>query len=106
MKLLKTLAVALAVAAAGSTFAQTRDVTITRETPNGTIVKHVERYGDYHRHHVRYDHREYRRVRVVKRVVWTDHHGRRHIRRIVTWRTVPMHSRYVINRHVEVRHYG
>ena len=110
MKFVKTLAVALAVAAAGSAaFAQDR--TIIRETPNGTVVKHIEHYGDrgdlraermMERRHedwramhgVRHD--EMRRVKVVRRVTWTDHHGNRHVRRIVEWRNVPMHSSYAM----------
>lgn len=97
---LQTIALALAAAATmGSAFAQERDVTVTRETPNGTVIKHVERYG----HHDRYERRVIRReeprmqrVKVVRRVVWTDHHGNRHIRKIITWRMVPVHSSYAL----------
>jgi hypothetical protein len=44
---LQTIALALAVAAggitAGQAFAQDRDVTITRDTPNGVVTKHIVR---------------------------------------------------------------
>jgi hypothetical protein len=48
---LQTLALALAVAAggitAGQAFAQDRDITVTREAPNGALVtKHIERRED------------------------------------------------------------
>jgi hypothetical protein len=47
---LKTIALALAVVAAGVTggqaFAQDRDVTITRDTPNGVVTRHIERSDD------------------------------------------------------------
>jgi hypothetical protein len=97
------IAVALTAAAAGSAFAQDR--TVIRETPNGTVVKHVERY-----HHmrdvrvIRHESPRMERVKVVRRVVWTDHHGNRHVRRIVSWRLVPMHT--AERERVVVRHYG
>lgn len=103
---LQTIALALAaVATVGSAFAQERDVTVTRETPNGTVIRHVERYdhGDRYDHRDRYEHRVIRRdeprmqrVKVIRRVVWTDHHGNRHIRKVITWRTVPMHGSYAM----------
>lgn len=97
---LQTIALALAaVATVGSAFAQERDVTVTRETPNGTVIRHVERYdhGDrYERRVIRREEPRMQRVKVVRRVVWTDHHGNRHIRKIITWRMVPVHSSYAL----------
>lgn len=110
MKFVKTLAVALAVAAAGSAaFAQDR--TIIRETPDGTVVKHIERHGDRGdwraermaerrhddwraMHGARHD--EMRRVKVVRRETFTDRHGNTHVRRVVEWRNVPMHGSYAL----------
>jgi hypothetical protein len=47
---LQTIALALAVAAggitAGQAFAQDRDVTITRETPDGVMTRHIVRSED------------------------------------------------------------
>lgn len=98
------LAVALTAAAAGSAFAAER--TVIRERPDGTtVVKHVERDGYGYNRHVRVIRHEaprMQRVKVVRRVVWTDHHGNRHVRRIVSWRLVPSTTA----ERVVVRHYG
>jgi hypothetical protein len=96
------LAVALTAAAAGSAFAAER--TVIRENPDGTtVVKHVERYHrDRDVRVIRHEAPRMHRVKVVRRVVWTDHHGNRHIRRIVSWRLVPMTTAD----RVVVRHYG
>lgn len=112
------LAVALTAASVGSAFAAER--TVIHERPDGTtVVKHVERYDNdradrydhdrwEHRHHdrdvrvIRHERPRMERVKVVRRVVWTDHHGNRHIRKTITWRWVPTHTA----ERVVVRHYG
>jgi hypothetical protein len=104
---LQTLAIAAALTAAAASSAFAMERTVVRETPNGTVVKHVERYDhgdrDYRRVRViRHESPRMERVRVVRRVVWTDHHGNRHIRKVITWRMVPMHTA----ERVVVRHYG
>jgi hypothetical protein len=98
MKLLKSFALAatVALAGAGSAFAAVHETTITRVTPHGTVTRHI----------VRRDEPRMQRVRVVRRVVWVDHHGNRHVRKVITWRLVPARTAHVINRHVVVRHYG
>jgi hypothetical protein len=98
MKLLKSFALAatVALAGAGSAFAAVHETTVTRVTPHGTVTRHI----------VRHDEPRMKRVRVVRRVVWVDHHGNRHVRKVITWRLVPARTAHVINRHVVVRHYG
>jgi hypothetical protein len=92
MKKLQTLAVGLALALAGSAFAaQTRDITITRHTPHGTVTKHIVRTSDndHFRHH-------YRRVVVLhpqhrhhmKKVV--IYHPAHHVHHVAS-RTVVIH---------------
>jgi hypothetical protein len=95
---LQTLALGLAFALAGSAFAATtRDVTVTHDTPNGTITRHIVRTHedsrDFGRHHLR---------RVV--VVHPQHH--RHHRKVVI--VEPTHHRHHhADRTVVVhRHYG
>jgi hypothetical protein len=55
---LRTVALTLALALAGSAFAATTttETTVTRETPNGTVTKHVVKVHPHHR-------------RVIKKVV-------------------------------------
>lgn len=54
---LQTLALGLALAMAGSAFAaQTRDITVTRGTPHGTVTKHIVKTSGNDRlreHHLR-----------------------------------------------------
>jgi hypothetical protein len=96
---LQTLAIAAALTAAAASSAFAMDRTVVRETPNGTVVKHVERHGDV------------KRVRIVRH----DRDWRAHRTVVIHRRTVPMrhvvireyhHHRpgYVVNRHVTVVH--
>lgn len=89
MMKLKTAALALAVAAVGSS-AFAMDRTVVRETPEGTVVKHVIRHGD------RDDFRMHRTVVIHHRYVPMRHVVIREYR----------HHRpaYVVNRHVTVVH--
>ena len=116
---MKTIALALAVAAAGlaggQAFAQDR-VVIHRDTPNGVVTKRIVRDEDGHVRRV-VTHRP-DGTTVIRRHGedrWGDHHGRTHRTVVIHRRTVPMehvvvrdvhHHRpgYVVNRHVTVIH--
>ncbi len=135
MKKFQTLAAALAIglgcAAAGqAAFAQERDTTIVRDTPNGVVTKHVRREGDgavMHRT-VRVDrpdgstvirrtsgwgerdHGYYRHMH--DRDYYRDHDRVMHRTVVIRHRELPMrhvvvrevhrHPDYVVNRHVTV----
>ena len=91
MKKLQTLAIGLALAMAGSAFAATtRDITVTRDTPNGTVTRHIVRSNeDYgYRHHMR---------RVV--VVHPAH--RHHMKKVVIIHPAH-HGRHLANRTVVI----
>ena len=89
---LQTLALGLALAMAGSAFAaQTRDITITRNTPNGTVTKHIVKTNDRER----FEHRHMRRVVVVH----PQHH--RHVKKVVIYHPA-YHGRHVANRTVVI----
>jgi hypothetical protein len=131
MKKFQTLAAALAIglgaAAAGQVaFAQERDMTVVRDTPNGVVTKHIRREvdgpvvhrtvrvdrpdgttvirhvnrwrGDEYRHHEA-SYRDHDRdyYRHAREHGYDRDHGR------VTHRTVVIHHREVPMRHVVVR---
>ena len=90
---LQTLALGLALAVAGSAFAATHETTVVRETPNGTVTRHIVRTNErqdihhrHHRHHMRHvvvvhhpNHRYDKKVVVVH----PAHHGRDEVNRTV-----------------------
>jgi len=111
MKFLKSTIAALAIAAVGTAaFAQER--TVVRESPNGTVVEHIHRAADrdnwraermaqrrheeWRRMHAMHREARMERVKVVRRVVWTDHRGNQHVRRVVEWRSLPVHGTYAV----------
>lgn len=97
---LQTLLIGLALAAAGSAFAgasHTRDVTVTRDTPNGTVTKHIvrtQRSEDFERGH-----------RHMQRVVVVNPHHRHHAKKVVIVHPAE-HGRFVSNRTVVIHHNG
>ena len=94
---LQTLALGLAFALAGSAFAATtHDITVTRETPHGTVTKHIVRTNDDARHH---GDRHMRRVVVVH----PQHY--RHVRKVVIVHPAE-HGRHVVNRTVVVHRHA
>jgi len=96
---LQTLALGLALAFAGSAFAATttHETTITRDTPNGTVTKHIVRTNDRevvlprHRHHMR-------------KVVVMQHPAHRHHMKKVVVLHPASHGRTVVNPTVVVHH--
>jgi hypothetical protein len=86
---LQTLALGLALAMAGSAFAATtRDITVTRDTPHGTVTKHIVKTNDdarMHNRHVRrvvVVHPQHRHVKKVV-ILHPAHHGRHEVNRTV-----------------------
>lgn len=94
---LQSLALGLALALAGSAFAATHETTVTRETPTGTVTKHIVRTDDrpmtmhHHRHHMR-------------KVVVVQHPAHRHHAKKVVVLHPATHGRDVVNRTVVVHH--
>jgi hypothetical protein len=91
---LQTLALGLALAMAGSAFAATtRDITVTRDTPNGTVTKHiVKTNADARpRHHA------------MKRVVIVQPQHRHHAKKVVIYHPA-RHGRHEVNRTVVIHH--
>lgn len=89
---LQTLALGLALAVAGSAFAaQTRDITITRNTPNGTVTKHIVKTND----------REHFRHHQMRRVVIVHPQHRHHVKKVVIYHPAH-HYRHVVNRTVVI----
>ena len=88
MKQLQTLAIGLAFALAGSAFAATtRDVTVTHDTPHGTVTKHIVKTRDevrpHHLRHVAVVHpRHHRHMKKVV-IYHPAHHGRHEANRTV-----------------------
>ena len=91
---LQTLALGLALAFAGSAFAATtHETTVTKETPHGTVTKHIVRTSDrnvvvHHRHHAR-------------KVVLVKHPNHRYEKKVVVLHPAT-HGRNVVNRTVVV----
>jgi hypothetical protein len=94
---LQTLALGLALAVAGSAFAATvtHETTVTRDTPNGTVTRHIVRTND-----TMYRHGYQRRVVVV-----SPPHYHHHYRHVVVVRPAH-HGHYAVNRTVIVHHNG
>jgi hypothetical protein len=107
---LQNLALGLALAVAGSAFAATtHETTVTRETPNGTVTKHIVRTNE--RQDVYHGHRH-----TARKVVVVHHPQRHHVKKVVIVhperrdhvavnRTVvvhPEHREHVSNRTVVV----
>ena len=90
---LQTLALGLALAMAGSAFAaSTRDITVTRNTPNGTVTKHIVKTSNNDRfrtHHMR-------RVVVM-------HPQHRHVKKVVIYHPA-RHGHHEVNRTVVIHH--
>ena len=95
---LQSLALGLALAMAGSAFAATvtHERTVVRETPDGTVTRHVVRTND--RDEYRAPH-QYRKVVVVH----PQHH--RHVKKVVIVHPAH-HGRYAENRTVVVHRRG
>jgi hypothetical protein len=94
---LQTLALGLAFALAGSAFAATtRDITITHDTPNGTVTRHIVRTHTEVRHH---------RDRHVRRVVIVHPQHRHHMKKVVILHPA-RHGRTVVNRTVVIHRHA
>jgi hypothetical protein len=81
---LRNIALTLALVATGTAFAATTtETTVTRDTPNGTVTKHIVRVHPGHRHlvkrtvvyHAPVVHRHYRHVRHVRHPAIVVHQG-------------------------------
>lgn len=96
---LQHLALGMALAVAGSAFAATvtHDTTVTRETPNGTVTRHIVRTNE--RHTTAYGPHHDRKVVIVK----PEH--RRHEKKVVIVHPAH-HGHYAVNRTVVVHHHG
>jgi hypothetical protein len=91
---LQTLALGLALAMAGSAFAATtRDITVTRDTPHGTVTKHIVKTHDDDR----------LRERHVRRVVVMHPQHRHHVKKVVILHPAH-HGRHEVNRTVVIHH--
>ena len=91
---LQTLALGVALAMAGSAFAATtRDITVTKDTPHGTVTKHIvkTRDDDNLRHHT------------MKRVVVLHPQHRHHVKKVVIYHP-SHHGRHEVNRTVVIHH--
>ncbi|MEJ8837163.1 hypothetical protein [Ramlibacter sp. AN1133] len=89
---LQTLALGLALAMAGSAFAATTgDITVTRDTPHGTVTRHIVKTNDDARH----------RDRHMKRVVVVHPQHRHHVRKVVVYHPA-RHGRHEVNRTVVI----
>jgi hypothetical protein len=93
------LALGLALVVAGSAFAATsRDVTVTRVTPHGTVTKHVVRTsGRADMHH-----------RNVRKVVVVHHPVQRHVKKVVIVHPAHHynHNQHAVNRTVVIHRRG
>jgi hypothetical protein len=91
---LQTLALGLALAMAGSAFAATtRDITVTRDTPHGTVTKHIVKTNDDARH----------RNHAMKHVVVVQPQHRHHAKKVVIYHPA-RHGRHEVNRTVVIHH--
>lgn len=90
---LHTLALGLALTVAGSAFAATHEATIVKDTPHGTVTKHIVRTNDMERRHVRH----------VRKVVIV--HPRHHVKHVVVVHPAH-HGRYAVNRTVVLHRAG
>ena len=90
---LQALALGLAFAVAGTAFAATKEVTVTKDTPNGVVTKHIVRTNDRD-DMVRLHHRHVKKVVVVN-----PHH--RHVKKVVIVHPAH-HGRYAVNRTVVI----
>jgi len=97
---LQSLALGLALAAAGSAFAATttHETTVTRETPNGTVTRHIVRTTGQE---PVYQHGYTHRVVVVN----PPHHRHHHYRKVVVVHPAH-HGHYAVNRTVVVHRNG
>jgi hypothetical protein len=92
---LQTLALGLALAMAGSAFAATtRDITVTRDTPHGTVTKHIVKTNDDARHR----NQHLRRVAILH-----PQHHHHHAKKVVIYHPA-RHGRHEDNRTVVIHH--
>jgi NAD(P)H-dependent flavin oxidoreductase YrpB (nitropropane dioxygenase family) len=91
---LQALALGLAFAVAGTAFAATKEVTVTKDTPHGVVTKHLVRTNDMDRVHHRH----------VKKVVMVSPHHR-HVKKVVIVHPAH-HGRYAVNRTVVIHRHG
>ncbi|GAB3668657.1 hypothetical protein [Ramlibacter alkalitolerans] len=92
---LQNLALGLALALAGSAFAATttRDITVTRDTPHGTVTRHIVKTQGNDRLHERH----------VRRVVVVHPQQRHHMKKVVVVHPAH-HGRHEVNRTVVIHH--
>ena len=87
---LQSIALGVAFALAGSAFAATtRDITVTRNTPNGTVTKHIVRTNNDAREHA------------MRRVVIVHPQHRRHVKKVVIIHPAH-HGHHYVNRTVVI----
>jgi len=88
------LGLGLAFAMAGSAFAATtRDITVTKDTPHGTVTKHIVKTNNDAR----------LRTHPMKRVAVVHPQHRHHAKKVVIYHPA-RHGHHEVNRTVVVRH--
>ena len=84
---LRNIAAILAIAATGTAFAATTETTVTRETPHGTVTKHIVKVQPNRHHRVAHNVVVHRApLRHTRHVVYVNPHHHRvmhHARKVV-----------------------